>query len=65
MFSIQSASRRVCVCVCVCAANSATNNEVSGDVSTLELRVGLLIHRQSLIIDVRLSVVVQEECANN
>ena len=49
----------------ICSAYSATDDEIGGDVGTLELRICLLIHRQSLIVHVRLSVVAQEERANH
>jgi len=34
-----------------------TDDEVGGDVSALELRVCLLVHRQGLVVNMRLSVV--------
>jgi len=45
--------------------NSGTNDEIGGDVGALELWICLLIHRQSLVVEVRLLVVAQEERANH
>ena len=47
------------------SSKCATNDEICSDVGTLELWICLLIHRQSFIVNVRLSVVAQEERANH